>query len=51
LSFVKNLKQLLQKSPKKSELPRPKKHRQPVTLPQDEKSTSSQSRRDRSTRA
>ena len=51
LAFVKNLKQLVQKTPKKSELPKPKKHRQPVTLPQDEKSTSSQSRRDRSTRA
>jgi hypothetical protein len=51
LAFVKQLKQLLTKSPKKSEQPKPKKHRQPVTLPQDEKSTSSQSRRDRSTRA
>jgi hypothetical protein len=51
LAFVKQLKQLLTKSPKKSGQPQPKKHRQPVTLPQDEKSTSSQSRRDRSTRA
>jgi hypothetical protein len=51
LSFVKRLQQLVQKSPKKSGVPAPKKHRQPVTLPQDEKSTSSQSRRDRSTRA
>ena len=51
LAFVKQLKQLLSKSPKKSGQPQPKKHRQPVTLPQDEKSTSSQSRRDRSTRA
>jgi hypothetical protein len=51
LSFVKRLKQIVQKTPKKSGLPKPKKHRQPVTLPQDEKSTSSQSRRDRSTRA
>jgi hypothetical protein len=51
LAFVKQLKQLLAKSPKKSGQPQPKKHRQPVTLPQDEKSTSSQSRRDRSTRA
>jgi hypothetical protein len=51
LAFVKQLKQLLSKSPKKSGQPQPKKHRQPVTLPQHEKSTSSQSRRDRSTRA
>ncbi|MDP4867604.1 MAG: translocation/assembly module TamB domain-containing protein [Crocinitomicaceae bacterium] len=51
LAFVKQLKQLLTKSSKKSGQPQPKKHRQPVTLPQDEKSTSSQSRRDRSTRA
>ena len=51
LSFVKRLQQLVHKSPKKSGVPAPKKHRQPVTLPQDEKSTSSQSRRDRSTRA
>ena len=41
LSFVKRLQQLLQKSPKNSGVPAPKKHRQPVTLPQDEKSTSS----------
>jgi hypothetical protein len=51
LAFVKQLKQLLSKSPKKSGQAQPKKHRQPVTLPQHEKSTSSQSRRDRSTRA
>jgi hypothetical protein len=51
LAFVKQVKQLFVKSPKKSGQPRPKKHRQPVTLPSNEKSTSSQSRRDRSTRA
>jgi hypothetical protein len=50
LAFVKQLRQLLVKSPKKSGEPQPKKHRQPVTLPSNEKSTSSQSRRDRSTR-
>jgi hypothetical protein len=51
LAFVKQVKQLFVKTPKKSGQPRPKKHRQPVTLPSNEKSTSSQSRRDRSTRA
>lgn len=51
LAFVKQVKQLFVKSPKKSGQPRPKKHRQPVTLPSNEKSTSSQPRRDRSTRA
>ncbi|MFM8596571.1 MAG: translocation/assembly module TamB domain-containing protein [Flavobacteriales bacterium] len=51
LAFVKQVKQMFVKSPKKSGQPRPKKHRQPVTLPSNEKSTSSQSRRDRSTRA
>ena len=51
LAFVKQLKQLFEKGPKKSSAPKTKKHRQPVTLPQDEKSTSSQPRRDRSTRA
>ena len=51
LAFVKQIKQLFVKSPKKSGQPRSKKHRQPVTLPSNEKSTSSQSRRDRSTRA
>lgn len=51
LSFVKQFRQLFDKGSKKSGEPLPKKHRQPVTLPQHEKSTSSQPRRDRSTRA
>ena len=51
LAFVKQFKQRLQKGPKKTSIPATKKHRQPVTLPQHEKSTSSQPRRDRSTRA
>lgn len=51
LAFVKQLKQLFEKGPKKSGAPKSKKHRQPVTLSQNEKSTSSQPRRDRSTRA
>jgi hypothetical protein len=51
LAVVKQIRQLFVKSPKKSGQPQPKKHRQPVTLPTNEKSTSSQSRRDRSTRA
>ena len=51
LMLIKQLKQMLQKGSKKSGESIPKKHRQPVILPQDEKSTSSQSRRDRSPRA
>ena len=47
LAFVQYLRQLIIKSPKKSGQPLPKKHRQPVTLPEYEKSTSSQPRRDR----
>ena len=51
LSFIKQFKQLLKFGRKKTGLPPLKKHRQPVTLPQDEKSTSSQPRRNRSTRS
>ena len=47
LALVQYLRQLIIKSPKKSGQPLPKKHRQPVTLPEYEKSTSSQPRRDR----
>jgi hypothetical protein len=51
LAFVKQIKQRLQNGPKKTSTPTTKKHRQPVTLPQHEKSTSSQPRRDRTSRA
>ena len=51
LLFIKQLKQFIKNDSKKSGESLPKRHRQPVILPQDEKSTSSQSRRDRSTRA
>jgi hypothetical protein len=46
LAFVKQIKQLLVKNPKKSGQAPTNKHRQPVTLPLNEKSTSSQPRRD-----
>lgn len=49
--LIKQLKQFIKNDSKKSGESIPKRHRQPVILPQDEKSTSSQSRRDRSTRA
>ncbi|MEN9700116.1 MAG: hypothetical protein RLZZ301_1314 [Bacteroidota bacterium] len=51
MEAVKKFKQLIQRNSKKSKQSVPRKHRQPVSLPSNEKSTSSQSRRDRSTRA
>ncbi len=51
LVFVKQLRQFLKLDSKKPGAPALNKHRQPVTLPQDEKSTSSQPRRNRSSRA